>query len=68
MRERLSDEELSDRVHQWIVDLCSQKRSWVMSIPARPDHDPDILISEMRRRFDAMCAAVRKSEMEGSDA
>ena len=28
-----------------INELCQGKRRWVMSIPARPDDDPDLIIS-----------------------
>ena len=30
---------------QMISDLCDGKRNWMMSIPARPDYDPDLVIS-----------------------
>lgn len=29
-----------------VGELCRGDREWLMSIPARPDHDPDILISD----------------------
>lgn len=30
---------------QMVSDLCDRKRNWMMSIPARPDYDPDLVIS-----------------------
>lgn len=36
---------LTLNAHQVINDLCQGRRKWGMSIPARPDHDPDIVIS-----------------------
>ena len=40
-----------DAAHQMISDLCKPRRSegareWIMSIPARPDYDPDLVISD----------------------
>lgn len=30
---------------QMVSDLCQGRRNWTMSIPARPDYDPDLVIS-----------------------
>lgn len=30
---------------QMVSDLCQGRRNWTMSIPARPDYDPDLIIS-----------------------
>lgn len=30
---------------QMVNDLCQGRRNWMMSIPARPDYDPDLIIS-----------------------
>ena len=30
---------------QMVSDLCDGKRNWMMSIPARPDYDPDLVIA-----------------------
>lgn len=30
---------------QMVGDLCTGKRNWLMSIPARPDYDPDLVIA-----------------------
>lgn len=34
-----------EKADQMISDLCHRKRNWTMSIPARPDYDPDLVIS-----------------------
>ena len=31
---------------QMVSDLCNQRRTWTMSIPARPDYDPDLVIAD----------------------
>ena len=33
-----------------VDDLCQGRRKWTMSIPARPDHDPDLIIMEALRK------------------
>lgn len=30
---------------QMIDDLCHGRRKWMMSIPAQPDYDPDLVIA-----------------------
>lgn len=35
-----------ERAHQMISDLNHQRQRWVMSIPARPDEDPDLVVGE----------------------
>lgn len=45
----LTPRERLDRAHKMVVDLCnpvSSGRRWEMSIPARPDHDPDLVIAD----------------------
>ena len=37
------------RAQQMVSDLCKGKREWVMSISARPDVDPDIVIGTALR-------------------
>ena len=32
-----------------VSDLCHGKREWIMSIPARPDYDPDLVIGKALR-------------------
>lgn len=37
------------RAMDLVSALCDGSREWIMSIPARVDHDPDIVISEALR-------------------
>ena len=34
------------RAEAMVSDLCHGRREWVMSIPARPKDDPDIVIAD----------------------
>lgn len=36
---------------QMVSDLCNGRREWLMSIPARPDYDPDLVISSALRHL-----------------
>lgn len=52
-----------ERAHTMVARLClprfdPQHRAWLMSIPARPDHDPDLVIAA---GLDAGEAAVREN-------
>lgn len=35
-----------DRAYDVASALCEGEREWLMSIPARPDHDPDLIIGD----------------------
>lgn len=35
-----------DRAYDVVSALCEGKREWLISIPARPDHDPDLIIGD----------------------
>lgn len=37
------------RAEKAVDDLCSGKLRWQMRVPAEPDHDPDLIISEALR-------------------
>ena len=37
------------RAEQAVDDLCSGKLRWEMRVPAEPDHDPDLIISDALR-------------------
>lgn len=48
----LTDEQLAERCHDWITKLCkSGGREWVLRVPVDFDNDPDMLFSELIRRF-----------------
>ena len=53
--------------HQMVSDLCKRQgepgwRRWVMSIPARPDYDPDLVIGAGLRAGDVLLARVDELE------
>jgi hypothetical protein len=50
------------RAHDMVSALCDGSRDWIMSIPARPDHDPDLVIGEALRVADAMQEALECAE------
>ena len=62
---RLTDNDLDalEAAHkaakQVVRDLCEGKRRWTMSVPARPDDDPDLVISAALNALPALLAAVR---------
>src|SRR5690606_5584763 len=67
--ERLTPERLAeirerrDRAFDMISALCRPKgspgsREWIMSIPARPDHDPDLVIGAALKDIDALLAHI----------
>lgn len=34
-----------EAARQMVSDLCTGKRDWTMSVPIRPDYDPDVVIA-----------------------
>ncbi len=53
-----------DKAIDMVHALCQPKgsdgaRQWVMSIPARPDYDPDIVIADALQEAKAAIAAIR---------
>jgi len=48
----LTDLGLIERLDDWNSDLCKTGgKAWTLSIPVNFDNDPDMLISELIRRF-----------------
>lgn len=48
----LSDAELIERVGKWVTDLArSGGNAWSLSVPVNFNRDPDMLISELIKRF-----------------
>lgn len=48
----LSDEELLQKVDEWNDKLCKTgAKAWTLSIPVNFNRDPDMLISELCKRF-----------------
>lgn len=55
-----------------INDLCQGRRRWVMSVPARPDEDPDLVLASAIRALteanaaDAQTIATLRAKVERS--
>ena len=65
LRSTLSDDELLEKVHEWVSKLCkSGARDWVLHIPVDINRDPDILISELCERFKELKEKTRTKESE----
>ena len=45
-----------------ISSLCSGDEEWIMSIPARPEHDPDLVISSALHSAKAALTAIQKGQ------
>lgn len=67
----MSDELIAkiDKAHKVVCDLCSGKRKWIMSIPAQPNDDPDLIIGESLReaRAEIISLHSRVEELEAGD-
>lgn len=46
------------KAHEVVSDLCHGRRRWTMSVPAREDHDPDLLVGAALRDADALLAGL----------
>lgn len=50
--EQMSNEALIEKCDKWILDLCrSGGKDWTLEIPANFERDPDMLFSELIKRF-----------------
>lgn len=52
-------EQRSHAAHRMVCDLCQRKREWIMSIPARPDYDPDLVIDRALADNDRLVKCIR---------
>lgn len=68
MTETLTRKEQIDRAHRMVVALCSRRREWRMSIPARPDYDPDLVIGDGLRAGLSALAEVEQLTRERDEA
>ena len=49
------DGELIDKCRQWVSELCaSGGDAWSLRVPVDFTHDPDMLFSELIRRFEKL--------------
>ena len=58
---KLTNKELSEKCHALIDDFCKngkQAKLWYMSIPARPNHDADLLMSQLLHRFETQQSEI----------
>jgi hypothetical protein len=51
-----------DAAHKMVSDLCHRKREWIMSIPARFDYDPDLIIGQALRDADKMLLMLQSAD------
>jgi hypothetical protein len=54
-----------DAALDMVAALCSGEREWMMSIPAREDHDPDLVIGGAIRRAKHCVEALARNEPDG---
>lgn len=54
------------RARDMVAALCSGDRDWIMSIPARPDYDPDIVIADSLKDIMTLLTAyeVQRTALE----
>ena len=50
-----------DKAVDLVKDLCAGRARWVMSIPARPDHDPDLVIARALYRARSLIEAEQEA-------
>lgn len=58
---------LIERAEQVVNELCEGERRWTLSVPARPDHDPDLIIASglhaAKKEIDALRARLAALEV-----
>lgn len=51
----LSNEELVQKVHEWVDKMCrTGGRAWSLEVPVNFNRDPDVLITTLCQRFEAL--------------
>ncbi len=51
----LTDKELITKIDEWNGKLCKTGgRAWTLSVPPKPNNDPDLLIAELCKRFERL--------------
>lgn len=48
-----------EAANKMVADLCLGKRDWFMSIPAREDYDPDLVIGQALRDAADMLSVLK---------
>ena len=54
--------ERAGKARKMVSDLCNQREKWLMSIPARPDHDPDLIIASALDGIDELISIVSSKD------
>lgn len=49
-----------EAARKMVSDLCHKRKEWMMSIPARPDVDPDLVIAASQRDCKALIERVEE--------
>ena len=52
------------RAHAMVSRLCKGEAKWTMSVPARPDEDPDLVIDQGLRAGDELLAEMKRLKLE----
>ncbi len=62
--------EMIEKAHNVVSDLCKGKAEWRMSVPAKPDSDPDLVIGAALRaaKIDISAAIPAMAAMENTIA
>lgn len=51
----LTDAELVAKIDEWNGKLCKTGgRAWCLRVPPDPNNDPDLLIAQIRKRFEKL--------------
>lgn len=57
-----------EKAEKAVDDLCQGRLRWEMRVPAEPDHDPDLIISEALRQSRAILARSTPDAAAGCEA
>lgn len=53
-----------EAANRMVSALCQREREWILSVPARPDYDPDIVISSSLCDIPALLDHIREQETQ----
>ena len=61
----IPDSELIEKGRKWVSDLCaSGGRKWSLRVPPDPENDPDLIFSEIMRRYEVALSKGDAVELE----
>jgi hypothetical protein len=59
----LSDKELTEKVQEWVSKLCkSGGKAWTLHVPVSFNTDPDMLITELCKRYETAQSTMYTEE------